>query len=149
MVFNGACALYGAGMAQSSDKLIRSWPKFTLSWLKLVQSWLAPGRHQGGTKEAPRRHRGGTKEAPRRHQGGTKEEQEGEGEGEEEDTGEEEEEEVGLKKVLPPTRYSLTQAVTSGGNTFCQPRGGQGVGASSSWCREVACRGRNNTFVKF
>ena len=63
------------------------------------------------------------------------------GEGEEEDEGEEEEEEVGLKKVLPPTRYSLTQAVTSGGNTFSQPRGGQGVGASSSLCREVPCRG--------
>ena len=51
-------------------------------------------------------------------------------EGEEEDEGEEEEEN-GLKQVLPPTRYSLIQAVTSGGNTFSQPRGGQGVGASS------------------
>ena len=39
MVFNGACALHGAGMGQSNDKLIRSWPKFILSWLKLVQSW--------------------------------------------------------------------------------------------------------------
>ena len=71
-------------------------------------------------------------------------------EGEEEDKGEEEEEN-GLKKVLPPTRYSLIQAVrgggntfshvTSGGNTFSQPRGGQGVGASSSLGREVPCRG--------
>ena len=66
-----------------------------------------------------RRHQGGTREAPRRHQGGT----------------------VGLKKVLPPTRYCLTQSVTSGGNTFSQPRGGQGVGASSSLGREVPCRG--------
>ena len=118
-------------------------------------------RHQGGTEEAPRRHRGGTKEAPRRHQGGTKEEQEGEGEGEEEDTGEEEEEEVGLKKVLPPTRYSLTQAVTSGGNTFAQPRGGAGGGSQlllgpgggvKAGCLEGLPRRvslRNNTFVKF
>ena len=56
---------------------------------------------------------------------------------EEEDEGEEEEEEVGLKKVLPPTRYSLSQAVTSGGNTFSQPRGGQAVGATADWCWEV------------
>ena len=99
MVFKGACALYGAGMAQSNDKLIRSWPKFILSWLKLVQSWCkfvlrwlklrTLGSKTGigrlklrtwrskmdpGTKSiGARRHRGGTKEAPRRHQGGTKE----------------------------------------------------------------------------
>ena len=29
-------------------------------------------------------------------------------------------------KVLPPTRYCLTQAGTSGGNTFPQARGGRG-----------------------
>ena len=49
-------------------------------------------------------------------------------EGEEEDECEEEEEN-GLKQVLPPTRYSLIQAVTSGGNTFAQPRGGAGGGS--------------------
>ena len=99
MVFNGACALDGAGMAQSKDKLIRSWPKFILSWLKLVQSWfkLVPrwlklptlgskadlgrlrlrtwrSKMDPGTKSiGARRHQGGTEEAPRRHQGGTRE----------------------------------------------------------------------------
>ena len=29
-------------------------------------------------------------------------------------------------KVLPPTRYCLTQAGTSGGKSFSQPRGGRG-----------------------
>ena len=99
IVFNGACALHGAGMGQSNDKLIRIWPKFILSWLKLVQSWCkfvlrwlklqTLGSKTGigrlklrtwrskmdpGTKSiGARRHRGGTGDAPRMHQGGTKE----------------------------------------------------------------------------
>ena len=99
MVFNGACALHGAGMGQSNDKVIRSWPKFILSWLKLVQSWCKfvlrwlklqtlgsqtdtgrlklrtwTSKMDPGTKSiGARRHRGGTGEAPRRHRGGTKE----------------------------------------------------------------------------
>ena len=86
-------------MAQSNDKLIRSWPKFILTWLKLVQSWfeLVPrwlklrtlgsktdlgrlklrtwrSKMYLGTKSlGARRHQGGTREAPRRHQGGTEE----------------------------------------------------------------------------